>query len=82
MHIYRFPLLSVSDIHLFRILYVWNSRGICFFLMLVIIISPKFINGTEKIGIREVINILSGTMLRDFLKFCARSSMALLNVAP
>jgi len=53
-----------------------------FFLMLVIIISPKFLNGTEKNWIREAFNILSGTKLCYFLKFFARSSMILLKVFP
>ena len=60
-----FSLLSVSDIHVSRILDIWNSREISFFLMLVIIISPKFLNGTEKNGIRQAVNILSGTNSRD-----------------
>jgi len=64
-----FTLLSVSDIHVLGILDFWNSREISFFIMLVIINSPKFLNGTEKNWIRQAINILSGTKSVDFLKF-------------
>jgi hypothetical protein len=45
-----FTLLPVSAIHVFRILDIWNSKEMSFFLMLVIIISPKFLNGTKKMG--------------------------------
>lgn len=82
IHRYRFALLSVSDIQVFRILDIWNSREICFFLILIIIIYPKFRNGTEKNGTREAINIPLGTKPHDFLKFCASTSTTLLNVAP